>query len=148
MVFCCSLLILVSSTALAHPGKTDHQDGHKCLKNCEDWDLYYDEYHLHDQDRNAIRSDGRRKPVKEPAAARGSVPQPLVQEPAPAQIPPSPQPQANLVLKKSPRKIVDQGYSIPVEAGFVLTLYDVMLLAVAGLLLLAMLVLRRKKERD
>jgi len=108
--------------------------------------MNYDEYHLHDKDRNAIRSEGRRKAVKEPAAARRSLPQPLIQETAPVPIPTSPEPQTEAIKVKAPRRVVDQGYSMPVEAGFMLTLYDIMLLAVAGLLLLAMLVLRRKRE--
>ena len=141
------IFFLFSSAASAHPGKTDYQDGHKCLKNCEDWDLYYDEYHLHDQDRNAIRSETRRKAIKEPAAERGSVSQVPIQETPSMPVSPSPEPQADVIPKNAPQRVVDQGYSMPVEAGFVLTFYDSMLLGVAGLLLLAMLVLRRRKEK-
>ncbi|MDP2157642.1 MAG: hypothetical protein Q8K68_08050 [Nitrospirota bacterium] len=41
---------------------------------------------------------------------------------------------------------VDQGYSMPVEEGCMLTFYDIVLLGVAGLLLLAMLFLRIKER--
>lgn len=129
---------------LAHPGKTDYQDGHKCFKNCEDWDMNYDEYHLHDKDRNAIRMEGRKKSPKGPAPLRKSVQKSPAQEvvsvpmPAPAEL------QTKEIRRTAP---LDQGYSMPVEAGFMLTLYDIMLLGVAGLLLLIMLFLRRTRER-
>ena len=131
---------------LAHPGKTDYQDGHKCLKNCEEWDLYYDEYHLHDKDRNAIRMEGRKKPLRAPAAAkRAVVPEPAAQEAAAVPIPPSTEVQTAVIANKSSR---GKGYSMPVEAGFVLTFYDVVLFSVAGLLLLALLFLRVKERKN
>ncbi|MBI5847940.1 MAG: LPXTG cell wall anchor domain-containing protein [Nitrospirae bacterium] len=52
-----------------------------------------------------------------------------------------------MISEKTPRVAVDQGYRMPVEAGFVMTSYDIMLLGIAGLLLLAMLVLRKRRER-
>jgi hypothetical protein len=46
----CVLLGLVTlSTVLAHPGNTDSSGGHTCRTNCEDWGLYYGEYHYHDE---------------------------------------------------------------------------------------------------
>ncbi len=41
--------------APAHPGMTDRYDGHKCFKKCEDWGIFYGEYHLHDKDRKPVR---------------------------------------------------------------------------------------------
>jgi len=48
----------------AHPGKTDRYGGHKCLKGCEAWGLFYQEYHLHDKDGRPIRVKSNAK-VKE-----------------------------------------------------------------------------------
>lgn len=52
------LLIVIAILPLAaqgHPGKTDHHGGHACVKGCEEWGLYYKEYHLHDKDGKPIR---------------------------------------------------------------------------------------------
>jgi hypothetical protein len=141
-----SLLIFASSAAFAHPGKTDYQDGHKCLKNCEDWDLNYGEYHLHDKDRNAIRMEGKKKSVREPASAEKSGSGPSGQEVVVAPVPSPPEPLTKEIRRTAPNVVVDQGYSMPVEEGFVPTLYDFLLLGVAGLLLLIMMFLRRKRE--
>ncbi len=61
-------VIVASSFVSAHPGKTDRRGGHRCLKECAEWDLYYGEYHLHDKDGKAIRvaQKKRNKPRKAP----------------------------------------------------------------------------------
>ncbi len=146
-LFSLLLLVIFSQVSYAHPGKTDYQDGHKCLKNCEDWDMNYDEYHLHDKDRNAIRLEGRRKSLRVPAPANKSGAEPLVQEVVAVPVPSSPEPQTKEIRSTAPNVVVVQGYSMPVEAGFVLTLYDILLLSVAGLLLLVMLFQRRTREK-
>jgi len=46
---------LAPLTALSHPGKTDRYGGHQCLKGCEDWGLFFKEYHLHDKDGKPVR---------------------------------------------------------------------------------------------
>lgn len=143
-----SLLILVPSFVVGHPGKTDYQDGHKCLKNCEDWEMNYDEYHLHDKDGNALRMDGRKKPLREPVPAKRTAMKPSEQDVVAVPVPLSPETQTKEIRRTAPNVVVDQGYSMPVEAGFALTLSDIILLTVAGLLLLVMLILRRKRERE
>lgn len=57
------LAIVIALPASAHPGKTDRQGGHKCYKECAEWDLYYAEYHLHDKDGKAVKA-ARKRPVK------------------------------------------------------------------------------------
>lgn len=143
----CSLLLLVifSQVASAHPGKTDHQDGHKCLKNCSDWDLYYAEYHLHDKDRNPVRVERRKKPLREPVPAKKSIQEPSVQEVAATQIPSAPESQTE---ERRRTANIDQGYSVPVEEGCMLTFYESVLLGVVVLLMLVMIYLRRKKESE
>ena len=49
------LLGLFLGEALAHPGKTDRQGGHRCRRGCGEWALRYGEYHLHDKDFRPIR---------------------------------------------------------------------------------------------
>lgn len=41
------LLLMVSSTAFAHPGRTDSKGGHYCQTNCAKWGLEDGEYHKH-----------------------------------------------------------------------------------------------------
>jgi len=61
-------LFLVPFSSFAHPGKTDHRGGHKCWKNCSEWELERGEYHLHDEDWNPVPVDRKEKVMeKEPA---------------------------------------------------------------------------------
>lgn len=136
-------LILAATAAFAHPGKTDYQDGHKCLKNCEDWEMNYDEYHLHDKDRNALSMKGRNKPPGKPAPKQGFKPEPLKQEGAAVSEPESPQPKSE---ESRTITYVYQRYSLPVEEGFRFALYEGLLLGVAGVLLFVLLFLRIKER--
>jgi hypothetical protein len=65
-------MLVCPATVFSHPGKTDKYGGHECLKRCEDWNLYYKEYHLHDKDGNPIRI--ARKTKKRQTQALVSVP--------------------------------------------------------------------------
>jgi hypothetical protein len=69
------LLILCPSITLSHPGKTDKRAGHKCWKDCYEWDLAYAEYHLHDKDFRPIRigRDGNSKGQKEPPEIKDTI---------------------------------------------------------------------------
>ena len=62
------LTIVIAFPAFAHPGKTDRQGGHKCYKECAEWDLYYAEYHLHDKDGKAVKV-ARKKTVRQKPAS-------------------------------------------------------------------------------
>ncbi len=68
-VFC-----VLPAAAYAHPGKTDKYGGHQCLKDCEEWRLYYEEYHLHDKDWKPIRVS-RKKNAAVPAEIRSAAAQ-------------------------------------------------------------------------
>ena len=79
-----AVLCAVPVTAFSHPGKTDLYGGHKCLKDCEEWGLFYAEYHLHDKDGRSVRL-GRKKRTPEvsrpkirTAATTTVLPAPLV----------------------------------------------------------------------
>lgn len=140
------LLLLFPALSSAHPGKTDYQDGHKCLKNCEEWDLYYAEYHLHDKDRNPIRiTADRRTASRRPAATASplgtsdAVPsaQPMVQDMKPAG-------NAGMLLTKTAGA---PEYRAPVQEEAMIRFPDILLLFAVGVLLLSLIVLRRTRER-
>ena len=57
-------LFLIPSSSLAHPGKTNYKGGHKCWKNCSEWELGRGEYHLHDEDWNPVHIDRQEKVIK------------------------------------------------------------------------------------
>jgi hypothetical protein len=54
-IFLVIILSILPAAALSHPGKTDRYGGHQCLKGCEEWGLFYKEYHYHDKDGKPIR---------------------------------------------------------------------------------------------
>jgi H+/gluconate symporter-like permease len=62
-----AVLCIIPAGAFSHPGKTDWRGGHKCIKDCEEWGLFYAEYHLHDKDWKPIHI-GRKKGTPEPGA--------------------------------------------------------------------------------
>ena len=66
-----ALLCAVPAAAFSHPGKTDRHGGHRCIKGCEEWGLFYKEYHLHDKYGKPIRIGNRMKAVR-PAAVQSS----------------------------------------------------------------------------
>ncbi len=72
------LVIAYPSLALSHPGKTDRRGGHKCWKDCSEWQLDYGEYHLHDKDFRPIRPNREENPsnIEEPAGLEEKVPAP------------------------------------------------------------------------
>lgn len=58
------LIFLQPVMSYAHPGKTDRYGGHTCLRGCDEWGLFYKEYHLHDKEGRPIRVKSN-KAVKE-----------------------------------------------------------------------------------
>ena len=136
------LFLLGPSGSLAHPGKTDYQDAHRCLKNCGEWDLEYGEYHLHDKDRNPIRIGPKDASVKgrilqeETVSDQKPLPAPAALE-QPARI-------------DSPRDLsvrtVDPGRVMPVSEEGTFQLRDMLLMVIAAILVMVLFFLRRKKE--
>ncbi|HEY6010310.1 MAG TPA: hypothetical protein VIX18_02475 [Nitrospirota bacterium] len=68
MILTAGIIALLVTVSYGHPGKTNRHGGHKCIKGCEEWGLFYDEYHLHDKDGKPIRI-GKSKKQKMPPAA-------------------------------------------------------------------------------
>lgn len=54
-----AFVIFFTSSAYAHPGKTDANGGHTCRTNCEKWGLKSGEYHYHDKNGNIIRQTNK-----------------------------------------------------------------------------------------
>jgi hypothetical protein len=81
------LICLYPAMVFSHPGKTDKYGGHKCLKGCEEWGLFYGEYHLHDKDGKPIHISRKKKTPEapEPAEIRSAATETVV--PMPADIP-------------------------------------------------------------
>jgi hypothetical protein len=77
-------LCVIPAVTFSHPGKTDWRGGHKCIKGCEDWGLFYAEYHLHDKAGRPIRISKKKIVPKYlgPAALRTAVTETAVPEPA------------------------------------------------------------------
>jgi competence protein ComEC len=77
-----ALAVFLPLMAEGHPGKTDRSGGHKCLKGCEEWGLFYKEYHLHDKDGKPIRI-GRKNPKdpKNPVALESAATPTVVASP-------------------------------------------------------------------
>ncbi len=63
------LSLLLPLGASAHPGKTNRCGGHVCLKECEEWNLFYKEYHLHDKDGKPVRVVKNKHVKREPVIA-------------------------------------------------------------------------------
>jgi len=122
-------LILFPQETYAHPGKTNYQGGHRCLKKCEEWNLYYAEYHLHDKDGKPIRVAKKVRAGKNKAQPEeiSSLPA-AVEEPVVPMIPPP-----------SPAPVRTAAFTPEPESPYLLWLLI--------LLLLLLLLFRRRAEQ-
>jgi len=139
-------IFLLPFSSIAHPGKTDYRGGHKCWKNCGEWELRRGEYHMHDKDWNPIRFDRQGNVVE--AEKPDGVPIPdkkfLLEESADKV---SPQ-------KNNGDKMPDQ--HIVVEKHQTLTVYEenflplnaIMLLLLAFLMLIVLIFVRKRREKE
>jgi hypothetical protein len=116
----------------AHPGKTDRHGGHRCLKECEEWTLFYDEYHLHDKDWKPIRIEKSKRRAVKPAA-KPEEPAVIAEEPTPPQPAPG---QVSAALAPAPA--ADDPVLFP----------DRLLWALLVLFLLLLVMRRRRARRE
>jgi len=139
LLFCFIVFFLAAGLAEAHPGKTDYLDGHRCLKNCSEWDLYDEEYHLHDRDRNPVRikPDQKIEPVVNSGDAAKAV---IVEKPAD----PLPPAETEAPSKAPAPQIIDY----KVSEGNIISETDLLLLAAAGFLLLLLVLLKRRGRTE
>ncbi|RPI34351.1 MAG: YHYH domain-containing protein [Nitrospiraceae bacterium] len=144
-------ILLMPFSAIAHPGKTDHRGGHKCWKNCGEWELRRGEYHLHDKDWNPIRLDSKGGVIK--TVRPGAVPTPdkrfLQEEPAAGDG------GAATEIEKTPesdgtarKTIVEERHVVNVYEESLLPLNYILLLLLAFLMLILLLYVRKKKEKE
>ena len=138
------IMFLLPFSAIAHPGKTDYRGGHKCWKNCGDWELRRGEYHLHDKDWNPIRVDQKGN-VKEAEKPEG-VPTPdrrfLLDEPASAA-----QEKSGLKMPVQ-HVIVEKNQTLTVYEESVLPLNTIMLLLLAFFMLIILIFVRKRREKE
>ena len=145
------LVFLIPFSSLAHPGKTDRRGGHKCWKNCNEWELGRGEYHLHDEDWDPVHIDRKGK-VMEKEQAQG-VPTPekrfLLEENNGTAAGPVTEVQKNkgsssteqhAIAAKTPARAVYEESFLPFNA--------ILLLLLALLMLIVLIYVRKKREKE
>ncbi len=148
---CIAVILLFSTSVFAHPGKTDRFGGHKCRKSCGEWDLLYDEYHLHDKDWKPIRVNAKGEPIPNEPPRHDVTP---VQEPQEKTEPPQTEQTAVRSFgegapEKPERKIVNEYHHITVvREEDIFSLNNILLLFLAFLLLSALIFIRQKRGKD
>jgi len=142
-------LFLMPFSLSAHPGKTDHRGGHKCWKNCVEWELGRGEYHLHDKDWNPIRLDrkGHVVEVEKPAGVPIPDKRFLLEEPARKAPESVPVEQENSGAK-TPAVIVEKHQTMTVYEESVLPLNTIMLLLLAFLMIIVLIYVRKRREKE
>ena len=146
IVVCLFLIFMMSFSASAHPGKTDYRGGHKCWKNCDEWELGRGEYHMHDNEGKPIRLD-----------QRGNIPETAQDREVPT-------PEKHFLLEvlseqaSRPEAAADKGTDQPVivEKHHVINVYEesilpvnsILLIILALLMLIVLIFVRKKKEKE
>ncbi len=146
-------IILFSVSAHAHPGKTDYRGGHKCWKNCSEWELRYGEYHLHDKNWKPIRLDKQGNPIKQIQPEPMPNPEPLKQnlsaEPTEqTQVIATTEEKICEVQKPDIKTINEHNYNMTIYEESILPFNIILLLILALLLLIALIYIRKKREKD
>jgi hypothetical protein len=144
-------MLLMSFSAIAHPGKTDYRGGHKCWKNCGEWELRQGEYHLHDKDWNPIRFDQKGNVVE--AEQSEGVPTPdkrfLLEKSVEKASEPASGVRENTGTKTpDQRVIVEKHQTLTVYEESVLSLNAIMLLLLAFLMLIILIFVRKRREKE
>jgi len=144
-----ALVLLLSASALAHPGKTDRQGGHKCSKNCEEWELAFGEYHLHDKDWKPIRLGSKGNPVNPVYREEAPPPEaPAAPKMSTEQAPASVRGEEGKPEEKVENKtVIDRSYSVIIHEESMLPFQSILLIALAVLLLVVLVFVRRKRDR-
>jgi hypothetical protein len=148
--------LLFPFSAYAHPGRTDYRGGHKCWKNCTEWELKTGEYHLHDKDWKPIRLDKKGNPIKQilPEQTPTAVPKDRTEPAQPYEInkalpaeenkaPETAEPEKIIIREQVHKTVVYEESILPFNC--ILLLILAVLLAV--LLLLALIFIRKKREK-
>ena len=142
------VVFLIPLSSFAHPGKTDHEGGHKCWKNCGEWELGRGEYHLHDEEWNPVHIDRKGK-VAEKAQTKG-VPTPekrfLLEEnsgtaPGPAAV------VQKSMERNTPEQRANAANQMPAVYEESFLPFNSILLLLLVLLLIVLIYVRKKREK-
>jgi len=134
-------LLMGTGDAFSHPGKTDRWGGHKCRKDCGEWDLLHGEYHLHNEDYTPIRVERKRRP-----SGPEESPQPeILPAPAPEDPPADAGNETAVSEKKKDEPVVRSEIILLKEIDIFDPTYG--LLGLAAVLLLVLLFLMRRKKK-
>jgi hypothetical protein len=138
-------LLFIPAFLYGHPGKTDYRGGHKCWKNCGQWELANREYHLHDREGKTIRLESRNEPAK--AVQSGRVPVPdkyFLQEELPAE----PESAGRVIEKeddiKERQAVIERHETVTIYREAFLPFYAILL--ILAFLLLIFLVFREREK--
>ncbi|MEK6652163.1 MAG: YHYH domain-containing protein [Nitrospirota bacterium] len=147
------IILLFPLCAYAHPGKTDYRGGHKCWKNCSEWELRYGEYHLHDKDWKPIRLDKKGLPIKtvqtEPMPSVKSPEQDVYTEHTEqTRTTSSAEERIHEVPKTDKKVITEYNRIVTVYEEGILPLNVIFLLMLVLALLIILICIRRKGKRD
>ena len=144
-------LFLIPFSSGAHPGKTDYRGGHKCWKNCGEWELGRGEYHLHDKDWNPIRLDrkGHVVEVEKPAGVPIPDKRFLLEESVGKAAEPAPGLQKDSKTKMPDQHvIVEKHQTLTVYEESVMPLNTILLILLAVLMLIVLIFVRRKRGKE
>ncbi|MDO9289218.1 MAG: YHYH domain-containing protein [Thermodesulfovibrionales bacterium] len=147
------IILLFPLCAYAHPGKTDYRGGHKCWKNCSEWELRYGEYHLHDKDWKPIRLDKKGVPIGPlqpyPVPAPESPKQGLSAEHSEqTEITSFTEERIHEVPKTDKKVITEYNRIVTVYEEGILPLNVIFLLILVLALLIILICIRKKRERN
>lgn len=147
------ILFLFSVSSYAHPGKTNKIGGHKCWKNCNEWELRYGEYHLHDKDWKPVKVDKKGNPLRqiqsESIAPRENADQTEPEKPSEQTPETASSEQIVPDIKKADETIINENsYSKTVYESDILPFNIILLIILAVLLLIALIFIRKKKGKD
>ena len=145
------IMFLLPFSAIAHPGKTDYRGGHKCWKNCGQWELGRGEYHMHDKDWNPIRFDQKGNVVE--AEKPEGVPTPdkrfLMEEPAEKTSGPASGVKENSGEKMPAQHvIVEKHQTLTVFQESVLPFNTILLILLALLMLIVLIFVRKRQGKE
>jgi len=143
-------IFLISFPAFAHPGKTDYRGGHKCWKNCGEWELGRGEYHLHDKEGKPIRLDpkGDALQVVQPKTVPTPEKRFLQEVPSGQTSGPDRGTQENHGNKMPDQNVsVEKHYAMTVYEESILPFQSILLLLLAFLMLILLIFVRKKREK-
>ncbi len=147
------IFFLFSVSSYAHPGKTNKIGGHKCWKNCSEWELRYGEYHLHDKDWKPIKVDKKGNPVvqirPESMQIRKNADQSEPEKPSEQTLETASSEQIDTEIKQPANPTINENsYSKTAYENDILPFNIILLLVLAVLLLILLIFIKKKRGKD